>query len=97
MQSILHKSPQPPAWAELEIAQGLAQEGAIEGQERWGRNRSWDFIHTMSRVEMTTELQSGSSPTERVSKKMWEKKLSLASVSPLVAERGRAWSGKEQK
>lgn len=80
MQNILHKLPQPPALAELELAQRLAQEGRVGGQKRWGGNRSWDFIYTTSRVEKATELQS-----ERVSKKIWEKKmktLSLASSFP---------------
>lgn len=82
MQSILHKSPQPPASAGLEIAQQLARESGVGEQEKWDANRSGDFIHTTSRVETATEVQSDSSTIEKINLGK-KKKLSLAPRFPL--------------
>lgn len=47
-------------------------------QEKWDANRSRDFIHTMSRVETATEVQSDSSTIEKINLEKKKEKLSLA-------------------
>lgn len=76
MQSILHKSPQPPALAELELAQRLAQEGGA-GDRRDEVETGPGILYTRYPGGKSHELPSDSSPTERVSKKSEKKKYCL--------------------